>query len=87
VSFRKRKGLVINEQCFFLTPASFSSFFNHHISVDSVISFNISHCYWLPPQLLESIIVKMKKVEDLAGSKALSCAPYVKWPKFFSPVP
>jgi len=57
---------VINEKCFFLTPASYSTFIDQHISLDSITVFNINQCYWLPAELLQNTIMKMPKLEELS---------------------
>ncbi len=63
--FRKHTVLISNK-CFFLSPSSFSHFFDHHILPDLVRSINLNSCYWLPPQLLYDAIVQMKALEDLS---------------------
>ncbi len=59
-----RKRLVIS-RCYFLGPNGWNNFFQEYITPLTVISFDVSHCYWLPAELLSLSITKMINLEEL----------------------
>ncbi len=58
-----RKHII--SQCFFLTPNSWSRFFQQNVIASSVTVFDASHCYWLGEQLLLDGILQMANLEEL----------------------
>ena len=83
---RSRKGLVINEQCFYFTPTSWSQFVDQHIILDSIKVFNANHFYWMPGHLLYSKIMQMENLEELSIKGTQVCTVH-QVAKFFSHAP
>ena len=60
-----RKRLAIGRNSYFLTPTSWARFFKECISPLSIVTFDASHTYWLPPEVLLHSIVQMTNLEEL----------------------
>ena len=63
---RSSKGLIINEQSFYFTTSSWSSFIDQHITLESIKMLSLNNVYWLAGDLLEGTILKMPNLEDLS---------------------
>ena len=60
-----RKRLAIGRSSYFLTPSLWAGFFKECISPPSIVTFDASHTYWLPPEVLLHSIVQMTNLEEL----------------------
>jgi len=59
-------ALLLVQKCFFLTPSSWGSYFKRYICPETISSFNVSNCYWIPGAQLFNNSVKMKNLLDLS---------------------
>lgn len=59
-----RKRLAIG-RCFFLTPTSWTKYFTEYISPQSILTFDASHAYWFPAEVLVQSTVQMTNLEEL----------------------
>jgi len=77
---RSSKGLVINEQSFYFTPTSWSSFIEQHIKLELITTLNINNLYWLPGELLFNTILNMPNLEQLSikGTQVCTICQVVK---------
>ena len=60
-----RKRLAIGRTSYYLTPTLWIRFFKDFISPLTIITFDASHTYWLPPEVLLHSIVQMTYLEEL----------------------
>ena len=60
-----RKRLAIGRNSYHLTSTSWAEFFKEHINPKSITTFDASHTYWLPPEVLLHSIVQMTNLEEL----------------------
>lgn len=66
VYYRKWKGtLVLNEECYFLTPFSWKTFFTDHVTVELIRILQLNDCYWLPGDLLCATLQTMTNLHEL----------------------
>ena len=52
-------------KCFFLTADVWKRYWLEWINFSSITTFNPSHCYWLPAELLCETISSMSNLEEL----------------------
>ena len=59
-----RRELKIS-RCYSINPDNWLLFFRQHVNPSSVTTFDASHVYWLPADLLCSYIMQMTNLEEL----------------------
>ena len=59
-----RERLAIG-RCFFLTPSAWTRFFKESISAQSITTFDASHAYWLPADVLIQSTIQMTNLQEL----------------------